>query len=151
MRASSVFIMMMVINGFCFFGLQVYNDIGPGGFAPGTTQTMPFDYFFNINSSSGDAEIYNVNNTPVNMTAVDAQWTATAGDAGIVVSAVAGLTNLAVGMLSFLNLLVSFVAAPFNLLYITGLLDYQVTFIFGGAYILAVLFALWQIFTGRNV
>ena len=152
MRASSVFILMMVINGFCFFGVQVYNQLGPGGMSPTTTQTMPFDYFFNVNSTGpgGDAVIYSVNGTPVNTTAVDQNWN-TGGVTGIVVSAVSGLTNLASSMISFMNLLISFIAAPFNLLYIAGILEYQVTYIFGAAYILAVILSLYQILTGRNV
>jgi len=142
---------MVIINGFCFFGVQTFNAMDPsgGGLSPVSTESMPFDYFFNVNDTSGQIE--EMDGSVVNTTAVDANWGVNAGDAGIVVSAVSGLTNLASGMLNFLNLLISFIMSPFNLLYITGLLGFQMAYIFGAAYIMAVLLALWQIWTGRLV
>jgi len=151
-RASSIFILMMVLNGFCFFGIQAIDAINPsaGGLLPATTQTLPFDYFFNVDGPTGAGDIYLVNGTPVNTTAVDANWNVE-GDTSIGIASVSGIVNLASGMISFLNLLISFITSPFTLLFITGLINYQITYIFGAAYIMAVLLALWQIWTGRLV
>ena len=150
MRATSVFILMIVLNGFCFFGVQAFNAMDPsgGGLSPVSTDSMPFDYFFNVNDTSG--EIEEVGGSVVNTTAVDDKWDVSA-DAGLTIAAVAGVSNFAVGMIGFLNLLISFIMSPFNLLYIVGLMDFQMAYIFGAAYILAVMLSLWQIFTGRVV
>ena len=150
MRATSIFILMIVLNGFCFFGIQAFNAIDPsgGGLSPVSTQSMPFDYFFNVNETSGQIE--EIGGSVVNTTAVDDNWDVSA-EAGLTIAAVAGVSNFAVGMIGFLNLLMSFIMSPFNLLYITGLASFQMAFIFGAAYIMAVLLALWQIFTGRTV
>ena len=151
MRATSIFILMIVLNGFCFFGIQAYNAITPettGDMSPISANTMPFDYFFNIDTGTG--QIQEVDGSVVNTTAVDSNWGAEA-ESGITISSVAGIQNFAIGMLSLLNLLMSFVMSPFNLLAIVGLLDFQMAYIFGAAYVLAVMLALWQIFTGRLV
>lgn len=141
---------MMVINGFCFFGVEAFNAVNPdpAEHLDMISTSLPFDYFFNKNTTSGELEY--IDGSIVNTTAVDSNWGVT-DTSGISIASVSGLTNLAAGMLGFLNLLVSFIMSPFNLLVVTHLIDYQIALIFGAAYVMAVLLSLWQIWTGRLV
>ena len=151
MRASSIFILILVLHGFCFFGAQVYDQMtGDDVLQQISTHTMPFDYFFNVNETSG--LLYSDKDNIVNQTALGAMTGFTeGGESNIVISAVSGILNLASQAVDFLLMLLGFVMAPFNLMVITGIADYEVAYIFAAGYVLSILFALWQIWTGRNV
>jgi len=151
MRASSVFIMLLVMDAFLFFGAGAFTELTP---TPGDGMeeigTRPFGYFIEGNISEGTL------GTSANTTIVDAFMSLDIGGTGLAILDATGLYNIAAPMLAFLQLLVGFITSPFTFAQMSGLNELTVGgasigMLFCSIYVLAIFFGIYQIWTGRQV
>lgn len=153
MRASSVFIVLLIMDVAMFMGAGVFhelnNDVAVEEIAYSDGGSRPATYFFDANTTTGELE--NSYNTTLIKGMVE--W---ASETGMSLLDTIGLSNLATLASDFIGLLTGFITAPYNIAELAGLNNgvagrYHLGLLFGSVYILTMLFSLWQIITGRNV
>lgn len=147
MRASSVFIILIVLDAFLFFGMQSYGAL-TGSTPPALLGDSPFLHYLNYNETTATLNTtgYGFNATE---TEESTEW---AGQTGITVSGSTNDVNFASLAWDFLNLMIGLVTAPFIFVYMSGLgtTTAGLAYIFAVGYLVMMILALWQIITGRS-
>ena len=149
MRASSVFVILIILDAFLFFGMASYG--GLTGTTPpsilGTSASSPFLHYLEYNETTGELN----NNGTFNAEATE-NSTAWAAASGIQVSSSANDVNFATLAWDFINLMIGMVTAPFTFIKLSGLANATggFAYIFSVGYLAMMIFALWQIITGRQ-
>ena len=147
----------MVIQAFCYFGGAAYDDLtdnsthwehNPNKFWQGSSEGSLFMYFLEVNNTTG------MLNGTTNATRVTTYTDWSVGGLAMVVLDASGISNIAYPIFAFLDLLLSFIFAPLTMMNIMGLntpANFYIGYVFTMPLVLAQLFAMWQIVTGRNV
>lgn len=147
MRASSVFIILIVLDAFLFFGMQSYGLL-TGSSPTGLLGDSPFLHYVQYNKTTASID-YSGEGFNATTTEESTLWTA---EQGIQVSSSANEVNFATLAWDFINLMIGLVAAPFIFVQLSGIgpATFGIAYIFAVGYLAMMIFALWQIITGRQ-
>lgn len=147
MRASSVFIALIVLDAFLFFGMISYAEL-TGSSPPNLLGDSPFLHWLNYNATAGEI---NYTGEGFNATEIEnvTEWSSSSG---IIVSGSSNDVNFAILAYEFIVLMINLVTAPFIFVSLSGLglATMGIAYIFAVGFLCMQILALWQIITGRS-
>ena len=147
MRASSVFVALIVLDAFLLFGMMSYAEL-TGSSPPHLLGDSAFLHWVDYNETAG---VINYTGEGFNETSVE-NATAWSAQSGIVISGSNNDVNFATLAWDFITLMINLVTAPFTFVNITGLgiATRGMAYLFSVGFLCLQILALWQIIVGRT-